>query len=145
MCNNYEQYVAWEQYKKAMEAQELGIPAHQSADDLPQAPDIRIGDIGPVMRASGNVIELAPMTFGFPPPKPKASPVFNFRSEAAKALEPKARFAKVNVDDNPEAARQYGIQGIPALFAFRGGKVAARQAGLSDPNLFRTWVTGLSN
>lgn len=70
------------------------------------------------------------------------APIF---AEAAKALEPKARFAKVNVDDNPEAARQYGIQGIPALFAFRGGKVAARQAGLSDPDLFRTWVTGLSN
>lgn len=69
------------------------------------------------------------------------APIF---ADAATTLEPKARFAKVNVDDNQEAARRYGIQGIPALFAFSGGKAAARQAGLGDPNLLRKWVEGLS-
>jgi thioredoxin 2 len=66
-------------------------------------------------------------------------------SEAARTLEPRARFAKVNVDLNPEASRRYGIQGIPALFAFSGGKVAARQAGLGDPKILADWVERLSN
>jgi hypothetical protein len=40
-----------------MQAAELGIPTRQSQLDLPLADDIRI-NLGPVMRASGNVIEL---------------------------------------------------------------------------------------
>ena len=59
---------------------------------------------------------------------------------AAKALEPRARFVKINVDENPDAAQRYGVQGIPALFAFRGGEVAARQAGVADLATLRGWV-----
>jgi hypothetical protein len=40
----------------------------------------------------------------------------------------------------PAAAGPLRIRGIPALFCFVGGKVAAQQAGLSDPGLFRQWV-----
>lgn len=65
------------------------------------------------------------------------APVF---ARAAAELEPRARFVKVDVDANPELAARYRVQGIPALFAFVGGKVAAQQAGLSDPGLFRQWV-----
>jgi putative SOS response-associated peptidase YedK len=59
----------------------LGIPAQQSEIDLPQADDIRINDLGRVMRAGEGGIELAPMRFGFPPSNPRGGPVFNFRSE----------------------------------------------------------------
>jgi hypothetical protein len=52
-----------------MQAPGLGIPSRQSELDLPQADDIRINDTGPVMRAVGE-IELAPMTFSFPPGRP---------------------------------------------------------------------------
>jgi thioredoxin 2 len=65
------------------------------------------------------------------------APVF---ARAAAELEPRARFIKIDVDANPELAARYRVQGIPALFAFLGGKVAAQQAGLSDPGLFRQWV-----
>jgi putative SOS response-associated peptidase YedK len=81
MCNDYEQQIAWAEYCKMMQALELGVPTQQSEIDLPQADHIRINDIGPVMRPSGNGIELVPMRFGFPPPKPRGAPVFNFRSE----------------------------------------------------------------
>jgi putative SOS response-associated peptidase YedK len=37
----------------------------------PQADDIRINDLAPVMRAAGNGIELAQMRFGFPPSNPR--------------------------------------------------------------------------
>ena len=59
---------------------------------------------------------------------------------AATELEPRARFIKVDVDANPELAARFRVQGIPALFCFAGGKVAAQQAGLADGDLFRGWV-----
>jgi hypothetical protein len=81
MCNAYEQHITWAAYRKVMQQLELGIPTHQFELDLPKADDIRIHDVGPVMRAAGNVVELVPMTFGFAPSSPRADPVFNFKSE----------------------------------------------------------------
>jgi thioredoxin 2 len=65
------------------------------------------------------------------------APVF---ARAAAALEPRARFVKIDVDANPELAARFGVQGIPALFAFKDGQVAARHAGLSDAGLLTGWV-----
>jgi len=65
------------------------------------------------------------------------APVF---ARAAAELEPRARFIKIDVDANPDLAQRYRVQGIPALFCFSGGKVAAQQAGLSDGAVFRQWV-----
>jgi len=81
MCNDYEQHIAWDEYCRVMTAIEIGLPADQSAKDLPRADDIRIGQTGPVLRAAGHGAELAQMTFGFPAPKPGRAPVFNFRSD----------------------------------------------------------------
>jgi hypothetical protein len=67
MCNVSEQRIGWEQSTRAIRDLDLGIPTRQSDADLPQTDQIRIGDVGPVMRASDNLIELAPMRFGFPP------------------------------------------------------------------------------
>jgi thioredoxin 2 len=65
------------------------------------------------------------------------APVFE---QAARELEPAARFVKVNVDDEPGLATEFGIQGIPALFVFRNGRVASRQAGLMDQASLRRWI-----
>jgi putative SOS response-associated peptidase YedK len=81
MCNDYEQHVRWAAYRKMMQQLELGTPTRQSERDPPQADDIRINDVGPVMRAAGNAVELVPMTLGFPPSSPRGGPVFNFKSE----------------------------------------------------------------
>jgi hypothetical protein len=80
-CNDYEQRVAWSEYRKAMQKLKLGIPAEQLEANLPQADDIRIHEIGPVMRVAGNGVELVPMTFGLPSISPRGGPVFNFKSE----------------------------------------------------------------
>lgn len=81
MCNDYEQHVSYAQYTAAIRALELETPDAESAAALPQADDIKIGDLGPVVVAAGNGIRLEQMRFGFPPPRPKAGPVFNFKSE----------------------------------------------------------------
>ncbi len=81
MCNDYEQHIAWAEYCRIMASLALKIPTHQTELDLPQADDVRINDPAPIMRAAGDAIELASMTFGFPPAGPKGGPVFNFRAE----------------------------------------------------------------
>jgi putative SOS response-associated peptidase YedK len=121
MCNDYEQQIRWAEYYRMMQALELGIPTVQSDADLPQADHIRIGDIGPVMRASDNLGELAPMRFGFPPPRPKASPVFNFRSEgrrfheSKRCLIPASAFFEFTGKKYPKAMHRFSLVDAPFL------------------------------
>ena len=49
--------------------------------------------------------------------------------ELAKDLEGKLQIAKVNVDENPDLAAQYGIRSIPALLVFQGGIVKEQMVG----------------
>lgn len=69
------------------------------------------------------------------------APIFE---RAAAQLEPNARFVKIDVDANPQLATRFDVRGIPALFAFKGGQVAARHAGLADGELMQEWVERLA-
>ena len=37
--------------------------------------------------------------------------------------------AKLNIDDNPEVTRRYGVMSIPTLMLFKGGEEIARVVG----------------
>ena len=39
------------------------------------------------------------------------------------------RVAKLNIDDNPEVTRTYGVMSIPSLILFKGGQEVARVVG----------------
>ena len=39
------------------------------------------------------------------------------------------KVCKIDVDENPEIARQYKVFSIPMLFVFKNGEVAARTVG----------------
>lgn len=41
----------------------------------------------------------------------------------------KIKVGKLNVDENPSTAQQYGIQGIPTLLFFKKGEVARQLVG----------------
>jgi len=49
--------------------------------------------------------------------------------ELAKEFEGKVKIGKVNVDDNPKTATQYGIMSIPTLMFFKNGKVSDQITG----------------
>ena len=121
MCNDYEQHVGWAEYSKLVQQIGLDMPAHQDELDLPQADDIRINDTGPVMRAAGNGIELAPMKFGFPPKGPRGGPVFNFRSEGRRfdnsnrCLIPATAFFEFTGTKYPKAKHRFALNGAPFM------------------------------
>ncbi len=53
----------------------------------------------------------------------------------------RARFVKVNTEDEPALAGAYNIRSIPTLAVFAGGREIARQAGaMTAPDLAR-WVS----
>lgn len=48
----------------------------------------------------------------------------------------RAKVGKLDVDESPDIARQYGVMSIPTLMVFKGGKVAAKVVGaLPKPKL----------
>jgi len=41
----------------------------------------------------------------------------------------KVKVVKINIDENQDAARNYGVRSIPTLMIFKGGQVAATKIG----------------
>ncbi len=49
-------------------------------------------------------------------------------------------FAKVNVDDEPDLANQYGINAIPTLVLLKGGAQVAQSVGLKSKEELRSLI-----
>ena len=52
--------------------------------------------------------------------------------ELSGELEAGAKIVKVNVDEAPEIAAEYGIMSIPALKVFKGGEVKSEAVGMQS-------------
>ncbi len=64
--------------------------------------------------------------------------------QATVELEPRARLAKLNVDEAQEIAGRFGIRSIPTIIAFRNGREVARQAGAMDRGSIVKWVRSIA-
>ena len=60
--------------------------------------------------------------------------------EIATEFEGKIKVFKLNTDENPNVASQYGIRSIPTLALFKGGREVARQAGAMDVGGIVAWA-----
>ena len=49
-------------------------------------------------------------------------------------------FAKINIDDNPQAAAKYGVMSIPTLMLFKNGQVEAVKMGLLSKSQLSAFV-----
>ena len=52
---------------------------------------------------------------------------------------PDIKVGKINVDENPELARQFRVMTIPALFAFKNGEVVNKSVGV-QPKQQIVWM-----
>lgn len=88
MCNNYEARRNYREFVNALEKTRYPLlhPAPGAAPNLEPQPNVRPTDVTTVIRAheDGASSELLSLKWGFSPPRPKAGPVINFRSEGRK-------------------------------------------------------------
>lgn len=62
--------------------------------------------------------------------------------EIATELSGKVKVAKLNIDDNPELAAQFGVRSIPTLAIFKDGKVADIKVGAAPKTALSAWIAG---
>jgi thioredoxin 1 len=60
--------------------------------------------------------------------------------QLSRSMNGKIRVAKLNVDENQEIALRYGIQSIPSLIVFKGGKEVARTIGAAPKEAYQKFV-----
>ena len=60
--------------------------------------------------------------------------------ELATEMAGKVKIAKVDVDQNPNAAAAMGVRGIPALFIFKNGEVVSNRAGAAPKAALQSWI-----
>ena len=52
----------------------------------------------------------------------------------------RAQIVKLNVDENPNIAQQFGISGIPTMLLFKDGQVVDKLVGASSINTYRDLI-----
>lgn len=60
--------------------------------------------------------------------------------EIATDLQGRVKIAKVNVDENPGIAAQYGIRSIPTLLIFKDGQLASQKVGAAPKGDLSRWI-----
>ena len=62
--------------------------------------------------------------------------------KVAAEMDGKATIAKVNLDENPDAAAAYGVSSIPTMILFVDGKEAARMIGANPKSAIIDFING---
>ena len=53
-----------------------------------------------------------------------------YLNDLAAEMAGRVTVAKVNIDENPQTPRKYGVRGIPTMILFKGGQVAETLVGM---------------
>ena len=81
MCNKYGYNAPHHRLREIFAQQDLPFRWPEAAPNLAPLEEINPTDPAPVIRPYEDGVRLDQMRWGFPPPRPKAGPVINFRSE----------------------------------------------------------------
>lgn len=63
--------------------------------------------------------------------------------ELAEEYNGRVKIAKVNVDDNPELANNFGISSIPTLLFFKNGQVVGQSVGVKPKSILKDSIERL--
>ena len=63
-----------------------------------------------------------------------------YLNDLAAEMAGRVTVAKVNIDENPQTPRKYGVRGIPTMILFKGGQVAATKIGALPKSKLYEWV-----
>ena len=61
--------------------------------------------------------------------------------EIAGEYSDKLVLAKLNIDDNPQSAANYGVMSIPTLLIFKGGEEVGRKVGADSKRGIENWIS----
>ncbi|WP_273753935.1 thioredoxin [Bartonella sp. MM73XJBT.G] len=65
--------------------------------------------------------------------------------EVSTEMQNQVKITKVNIDENPELATQYGVRSIPTLLMFKNGNVSSNMVGATSKGRLSEWIKdGLS-
>ena len=72
------------------------------------------------------------------PPCKALAPIF---ADVSKLEQFKAiAFAKIDIDDSPDLANEYGVMSVPALVVIKSGAVTAMQSGVMGKPALTAWI-----
>jgi thioredoxin 1 len=60
--------------------------------------------------------------------------------ELAPSYEGRAVITKMNVDENPQVAQQFGVTSIPTLMMFKDGKLVDRMVGAAPKSALQNFI-----
>ena len=61
--------------------------------------------------------------------------------EISNELAGKVKVVKLNIDENPELAAQFGVRSIPTLAMFKAGEVADIKVGAAPKTALSAWIS----
>lgn len=125
MCNDYGHRVSVEQYIEAFSDLKIPLRFPGGRPNLEPRDDIWPTEAAPVIRRDGDGATLSQIRWGFPPARPKAAPVINFRSEgrhfanSRRCLVPASHFYEFTGTKSPKSKWKFTRAGA-GWFCFAG-------------------------
>ncbi len=124
MCNDYGNDIPYSAYLEAFSETRIPVRFPVAAPNLEPRADIWPTDTAPVIRQTGDGAEFAQLRWGFPPARPKAAPVINFRSEGrrfpkGRCLVPATHFYEFTGSKSPKSKWKFTKAG-DEWFCFAG-------------------------
>lgn len=124
MCNDYGNRIPYSAYLEEFAHLRLPVRFPDAAPNLEPRDDIWPTETAPLIRQTDTGPEFTQLRWGFPPPRPKAAPIINFRSEGrrfphGRCLVPASHFFEFTGTRSPKSKWRFTKTGEP-WFCFAG-------------------------